>query len=94
MGVAPQRAEQLHQVSDDLTKIAGVVTTVEAIAQAMTTPAPGAERLRMATPLVAQIVLQSDVLVGHKIKDQAAFYKACASIGGGMADLLNSLEEK
>lgn len=92
-GVLPTRgADVVKTVSDDLTQIAGIVTLVEGAAQAMTTPAPGAEKLKMATPLVAQIVLQSDLLVGHKIKDSAKFQAGCASVASGVADILSSLE--
>lgn len=91
-GIVPAKAPQIQEVSDDLTKVAGIVATVEAAAAAMSTPAPGAEKLKMATPLVAQIVLQSDMLVGHKIHDQAKFQQGCASIASGVADVLSSLE--
>lgn len=91
-GVLPSKSAEIQTVSDDLTKVAGIVTTVEAIAQAMSTPAPGTEKLKMATPLVAQVVLQSDLLVGHKIKDQQKFQQGCASVASGVADILSSLE--
>lgn len=91
-GLAPGRATEIQSVSDDLTKVAGIVTVIEAAAAAMTTPADGAEKLKMATPLVAQIILQSDLLVGHKVKDAAKFQAGCASVASGIADVLSSLE--
>jgi len=94
-GVLPARgAGTVAEVSDDLTKIAGMISTVEAAATAVTsTTLTGPQKLQMATPLVAQVIMQSDILVGHKIKDAARFQKGCASIGSGMADVLSSLED-
>lgn len=93
-GVIPSRAaDKVAEVSDDLTKVAGIISLVEAAAGAVTSPLPGAEKLKMAAPLVAQIVLQSDILVGKRVKDQALFQQGTASIASGMADILNSLEE-
>jgi len=92
-GVIPQRgADVVRDVADDLTKVAGIIVTVEAAAAALKSPLPGSEKLVMATPLVAQVILQSDLLVNNKIKDDALFQKGCASIASGMADVLNSLK--
>lgn len=91
-GIMPSRSAEVQTVSDDLTKVAGIIATVEAAAAAMTTPAAGAEKLKMATPLVAQVILQSDMLVGHKVKDAQKFQAGCASVASGVADILSSLE--
>jgi hypothetical protein len=80
-------------VSDTLTQVAGIVTTVEAMAGALSQPLPGTEKLKMATPLVAQIVLQSSIMVKHEIANPALFQQGCASIASGMADVLNSLKD-
>lgn len=92
-GLAPSRAAQVESVADDLTKISGIVAAIEVVGQAMTAPAPGAEKLKMAAPLVAQVILQSDVLVGRKIKNPELFQQGCANIAGGMADVMNSLDD-
>lgn len=92
-GVIPERAaDKVAEVSDDLTKVAGIIVTVESAAQALSSPLPGAEKLKMATPLVAQVILQSDVLVGKKIDNPVLFQQGSASIASGMADVLNSLK--
>jgi hypothetical protein len=92
-GVIPQRAATVvKEVSDDLTKVAGIIQAVEVMGQAVTSPLPGAEKLLAATPLVAQIVLQSDMLVGHEIHDSALFTAGCKKLADGMADVLNSLK--
>lgn len=93
-GVIPQRdAAKIADIADDLTKVAGMVATVEAIAQAASSPIAGAEKAKMVAPLVAQVILQSDIMVGKKIKDHVLFQQGCANVGGGMADILNSLED-
>lgn len=92
-GVIPQRAaDKVHEISDDLTKVAGIIVLVEGAAAAVSSPLPGPEKLKMATPLVVQILLQSDILVGHKVKNQTLFQQGAASIASGMADVMNSLE--
>jgi hypothetical protein len=68
-----------------------VITMVEAIGQAASVPMPGAEKLKVATPLVAQIILSSSMLAQHKIGDEVLFRQGCTSIASGMADVLNSL---
>jgi hypothetical protein len=80
-------------VTTELTQIAGIVTQVEAMAGALSQPLPGDQKLLMATPMVAQILLQSSVMVHHQIHDPVLFQKGCASIASGMADVLNSLRD-
>ena len=74
-----------------LNQIAGIVIQVEAIGQ--TFAMAGADKLKAAAPLVADVILRSDVLVGRKIKDQALFSKAAGELAGAVADILNSLED-
>jgi hypothetical protein len=45
-------------------------------------------------PLISQIVQQSQIMTGKKIKNEAQFIAACQTIGGGVADLLNSIEDQ
>jgi hypothetical protein len=77
-------------VSRDLGQIADIVVQAEAMGQAL--GQPGAQKLIAATPMVAQIILQSSLLVGHKIAQPDLFKKGCASIASGTADVLNSLK--
>lgn len=79
-------------VENDLTKIGGVVTTVECVITASGLQATGGDKLKAAAPLVMEIVQGSEMLAGKKIKDQAAFEKACQGITSNVADLLNALE--
>jgi hypothetical protein len=82
----------IKTAEDTLTQVAQIIGMVEAIGQAATTPMPGAEKLKVATPLVAQIILSSSMLAQHKIDNEVLFRQGCASIASGMADVLNSLK--
>jgi len=80
-------------IADSLAQIAGIITQVEAMAGVFDTPLPGTEKLKMATPMVAQIILQSAIMARQEIADPAKFKAGCASIASGMADVLNSLKD-
>jgi len=77
----------------ELSQIAAIVTQVEAMAAALALPLPGDQKLLMATPLVAQIILQSSMMAHHEIADPVKFRAGCASMASGMADVLNSLKD-
>jgi len=79
------------RLQDTLAKIAEIVVSVEAFGTILNTPGP--EKLRAASPLVGQIILQSDLLTGKKIDDPVLFQKGIASITSGMADVLNSIKD-
>lgn len=89
----PKAAGTITIVTSDLQQIAGVIQTIEAAAAAATAPIPGAEKLQMATPLVAQAILQSSLLAGHKIANPTLYNQGAEKIASGMADVLNSLHE-
>jgi hypothetical protein len=81
----------INTVSKDLSQIAEIITSVEAAGQAL--QLAGDKKLEAAAPLVAQVILQSSMLVNNKIKDPALFMAGCTKIASGMADVLNSLHE-
>jgi hypothetical protein len=86
----PGQSGTITTVSNDLAQIANIIGIAESMGQAIS--APGAQKLTMAAPQVAQIILQSSILVNHSIEDPALFQKAVTEIAGGVADLLNSLK--
>ena len=89
--ITPDNVDRIVDATvGELTQIAGIIVTVEAAGQAWNQP--GAEKLRVAGPLVAQAVARSSLLVGKEIGDKAKYDAACATIAGGVADLLNSLK--
>jgi hypothetical protein len=76
-------------VQNDLTSIGSVVTMAEALDQ---TPGNGAAKLAAATPLVAQIIMTSQLVSGKKIANPALFTQGAGKITSGLADILNSLD--
>ena len=88
--VIPQTGQEVQVISKDFSAVADVVANVEAIGNL--SGLTGAQKAAAAGPLVAQIVLSSSVFTNLKIKDTAAFNKACVTIAGGVADLLNSVD--
>lgn len=89
--ILPQFQPQVNKATDTLEKVSGIITSVEIFGQVLGTP--GADKLKAAAPLVAQVLLQSDMLVDKKIKDHALFVQGATKIADGMADVLNSLED-
>lgn len=87
----PAAIPVLAQVTDTLARVAGVVTQMELVGQAL--GLPGADKLKGAAPAVAQVLLESSLLVGRKIKDPELFKRGATKIGDGMADVLNALDD-
>ena len=89
---APKAADEMATIGDTLTKIGGVVVQVEAVGAAL--QLPGAQKLTAASPLVAQLILQSDLARGRKIDDQEEFARGVAKITEGVVDVLNSFKDE
>jgi len=87
----PKSAGVIQTVSQDLTQIANLVVNIEAIGQLQGLSGP--DKAKAIAPLVAQIITSSTIVAGHKIANPALFLQGCTNIGGGMADVLNSLHE-
>jgi len=79
-------------ISRDLEQISAIIAQVELFGQAL--GLPGSQKLTAATPAIAQIILQSSILANHKISDEVLFKQGCQKIADGMADVMNSLEDK
>ena len=80
----------LARVDDTWSQIAGVVVTAEQMGAAI--KAPGVQKLDMAAPSVAQLILRSSALAGKKVKDAAKFEAAVKGVASNVADLLSALE--
>ncbi len=80
----------IQMVSADLVQIASIIAQVEVFGQALGIAGP--DKLKAAAPAVAQIILQSAVMVNHKIENPALFHQGCTKVADGMADILNSLK--
>ena len=73
--------------------IVGTVISVEgAVAGIAGSNITGAQKAQAAAGLVAQFVLAAPFMKGKTVDNQANFTKACQTIAGGVADLLNSLK--
>jgi len=77
------------EIINDLTSIGGIVVQTEALLQ---TPGSGAAKLQAAAPLVANIVKTSELVSGHKIKNEALFIQGCSDLTNAVAEILNSLD--
>jgi hypothetical protein len=94
LGTLGSKVSAIEQtVVGDLTKIAGVIGTAEAMIGAINDPnaKTGADKLKAATPFVAQVVQSTEFMLGKKIHDTALFAQGCTKITDGMADVLNSI---
>lgn len=89
--VSPQAAGLVREINTEISQIAQIIVTIEAIGQKLGIKGP--DKLTAAAPFVAQVILQSAVLVKHKVRDEALFTKGCGEIAGGFADILNALDD-
>ena len=81
-------------VVDKLNSALGVIVTAEQMFTAAGQQAKsGSAKLAAATPYVAQLIQQTDLLTGKKPKDEAAFTAASTKLTSALADILNSFGE-
>lgn len=81
----------VDRVADTATRLSGIVAQAEVMGQALSLS--GSDKLKAAVPLAANLFLQSDALVGHKVKDPALFKAGVEKCVSGWADVLNSLDD-
>lgn len=95
-GIAPfiPSAQQgtFQIISRDLEQVSQIIIQAELFGQALGLKGP--DKLKAASPAVAQIILQSSILANHKLANPELFKVGCNKIADGMADVLNSLEDK
>ena len=95
--VYPEAGNTIADVTDDLTKVSNVVQNIEAAAASLgDNSLSGVQKLQAAAPQVAQIVLQSELMVDSitgkpaEIADPAMFQKGCADLATAVVEILNS----
>jgi hypothetical protein len=95
----PSASGVVTSVESDLTLVANVITMIEtafagASASGTVTlpPQTGPIKLAAAAPLVQQVIANSGLMKGQRVKNQALYTSAVKTITSGMADLLNSLD--
>ncbi len=79
------------KIIDTLERISAIIVNVEAFGAVLNTP--GADKLKAATPLVTQIILQSDLMIKKKISNPVLFASGCTKVTDGMAEILNSVKD-
>ena len=89
--VAPASARPtIAEISDKLQQAMNVIVTVEQTFTASGAAVTGSDKLKAATPFVAQLIQQTDLLIGKHPKDEAKFAAACTQLTSALADILNS----
>jgi hypothetical protein len=87
---APQVVGTVTKIESELSQLASIIVTVEAVGASL--GLPGNDKIRAAGPLVEQLIQQSALMAGQTIADGPKYATACQTIAGGIADLLNSLK--
>ncbi len=88
----PQASNVVTKTISELSLLSALVVQAEAMGQALGIKGP--DKAKAIAPLVGQMVLTSEMMVGRTIKDVALFNKGCLGLGGDVADILNSLDDK
>lgn len=80
-------------IEDKLNKALSVIVTAEQMFTAAGTQKAGSQKLLAATPFVATLIQNTDLLIGKKPKDEAKFTTASTALTSALADILNSYGE-
>jgi hypothetical protein len=86
---APKSAGVIQTVSQDLTEVGEAIVDAEQVGLALGLKGP--DKLKVAAPKVADIILQSSMLANHKVQNPDLFNQGATKVADGMADILNSL---
>lgn len=78
----------IGKVTDSLNEVAGIVVTVQAVGETLGTDGP--EKLKAATPLIANIVVRSALVAGRPIENQALFLEGCTDLTNAVYKILES----
>ena len=93
-GFLPPNAQgKIEPIVDTILEVRDVIITVEEIAALSSLDIKGTEKLRIAGPLVGKVVLRSALVANRKVKDEQLFIQGTTKVAGGMADILNSLDD-
>lgn len=88
----PGYADKVDVVSQDLAELSQIIVNVEAVGQALSLAGP--QKLQAAAPLIAQVLIRSSIVANHKVANPVLFQQGATKIADGLADVLNSLEDK
>lgn len=87
----PNQSSKVQRIKDTLEDIVNIIVNVETFGAVLGTPGP--DKLKAAAPLVAQVILQTDLMAGKKVNDPVKFALGVSKITEGMVDILNSLKD-
>jgi hypothetical protein len=90
-GLSDRGDRVVDRIEDSLSDVATVVVQVEAIGAAL--QLSGTQKLTAATPLVAQLILKSDLMLGKKIDNPVLFNEGCGDLATGIVKILNSIKD-
>ena len=80
----------IARATTSIDQIAGIIAQAEIMGQALDLKGP--DKLKAATPAVAQLILASSAVAGREIADPVLFKAGAEKIAAGMADCLNALK--
>ncbi len=80
----------IAKATTTIDQLAGIIVQAEIMGQALNLKGP--DKLKAATPAIAQMILQSSVMTGRTIADPVLFEASCTGIASHVAGLLNSLK--
>lgn len=90
-GALPQKDQAIAaSVTDKLNQGLGVIVTAEQMFSAAGAVKSGSAKLTAATPFIAQLIQNTDLLIGKKPQDEAKFEAAATALTSALADILNS----
>lgn len=78
-------------VVNDLTSMGQLIVQIETAFAGLPVQTTGAEKLKAAVPLVANVIKTSELISGKKIANEALFTQACTEYTQATVDLLNSI---
>ena len=88
--VHPSAAAVVTRVESEIEQAIGIVAQAEIMGAAL--KLPGAQKLEMAAPAMAQLILRSSMMAGKKISDPVKFAAGCKAVADGFAQIANSLD--
>lgn len=78
----------IDKIEDSLNQAALIVVQVEAIGVALSLS--GDQKLTAASPLITQLILKSDLMLGKKIDNPTLFAEGVADLTNAIVKILNS----
>lgn len=88
---SPKAGVVVQTISKDIAEGMQVIVDAEKIAASLGSNVSGEEKLKIAIPLMSDVILQSAALSGHTIANVDLYNQGVSKLTDGMADIVNSL---